>query len=518
MARFDCVVTGGNVVLPGGTARVDLGLRDGRVAAIAEEIPAADADESVDARGLVVLPGAVDPHFHLGIYRNMREDTVSETLSSLVGGVTSVITYFRTGHHYLDRSGPYEEVFPEALAAVAGASRVDFGFHLAPMLREHVREIPGLVARHGVTSFKYYMFYKGMDLAGASRDAAAYTLSDVYDLGHLYEIMEAAAAADRATPGARVSVSVHAEQPELIRLFMERVQADGVLTGLEAYSAGRPPLTERLAIAEAGVLAEATGAPIQFLHLSSGDALEAALEVRRALAGRDVRLETTLHHLALSYESYRDQRGKVNPPIRSEADRERLWQGILRGETRLGLLRPRLLLGDPQGGRAVEGAAGLRRDGAPLPVHADRRAAARPLARAGRGALRRQFGPRVRARAAEGGDRDRRGRGSRARRPRGAAHGDARAAGLRAGVHAVRGHRARRLAGQDDAAWPRRLRGRRAGRRTPRRVPFAAARLTPACYQRSRWSIRSSGARHAGLNSVPIVCATGTSAVCITSS
>lgn len=332
MARFDCVVTGGNVVLPGGTARVDLGLRDGRVAAIAEEIPAADADESVDARGLVVLPGAVDPHFHLGIYRNMREDTVSETLSSLVGGVTSVITYFRTGHHYLDRSGPYEEVFPEALAAVAGASRVDFGFHLAPMLREHVREIPGLVARHGVTSFKYYMFYKGMDLAGASRDAAAYTLSDVYDLGHLYEIMEAAAAADRATPGARVSVSVHAEQPELIRLFMERVQADGVLTGLEAYSAGRPPLTERLAIAEAGVLAEATGAPIQFLHLSSGDALEAALEVRRALAGRDVRLETTLHHLALSYESYRDQRGKVNPPIRSEADRERLWQGILRGE------------------------------------------------------------------------------------------------------------------------------------------------------------------------------------------
>ena len=332
MARFDCVVTGGNVVLPGGTARVDLGLRDGRIAAIAEDIPAVDADESVDARGLVVLPGAVDPHFHLGIYRNMREDTVSETLSSLVGGVTSVITYFRTGHHYLDRSGPYEEVFPEALAAVAGASRVDFGFHLAPMLREHVREIPGLVARHGVTSFKYYMFYKGMDLAGASRDAAAYTLSDVYDLGHLYEIMEAAAAADRTTPGARVSVSVHAEQPELIRLFMERVQADGVLTGLEAYSAGRPPLTERLAIAEAGVLAEATGAPIQFLHLSSGDALEAALEVRRALAGRDVRLETTLHHLALSYETYSDQRGKVNPPIRSEADRERLWQGILRGE------------------------------------------------------------------------------------------------------------------------------------------------------------------------------------------
>ena len=329
MAQYDVAMVNGVVALPGGTVRASIGIRDGRIAAIADADDALRADEVIDVDGRLVLPGAVDPHFHLGIYRNISDDTASETLSSLVGGVTSIISYFRTGHHYLDRSGPYEEIFPEVLDATVGRSRVDFGYHLAPMLRSQIDEIPALVERHGVTSFKYYMFYKGLDLAGASLDAGAYTMAEHYDLGHLYEIMEAVAS---CAGDARVSVSIHCEQPELIRIFMERVQADGALRGLAAYSAARPPLTEHLAIAEVGVLAEATMSPINLLHLSSAEALDAATDLRRALPGLDVRLETTLHHLALTHETYDDQRGKVNPPIRSEADRERLWRGILSGE------------------------------------------------------------------------------------------------------------------------------------------------------------------------------------------
>jgi len=333
MARYDLAVLDGTVVLPGGPRRVGIGIRDGRIAAVSEDLSAADAEEVVDAGGEVVLPGGVDPHFHLGIYRNITEDARSETLSALVGGVTTVVSYFRTGHHYLDRSGPYAEVFPEVLAATSGHSRVDFAYHLAPMLRSHVGEIPSLVRDHGVTSFKYYMFYKGLDLAGASLDAESYTMAESYDLGHLYEILEAAAACQaEAGDDTRVSVSIHCEQPELIRIFMERVAADASLAGLAAYSAARPPLTERLAIAEVAVLAGATSASINLLHLSSADALEAAVELRRRLPRLDARLETTLHHLALTHETYDDQRGKVNPPIRAEADRARLWEGIVRGE------------------------------------------------------------------------------------------------------------------------------------------------------------------------------------------
>lgn len=334
MKPFETVVIGGTVVLPGsGRSRADLGIKDGRIVSIADTIDAGEADEVVDASGRLVVPGGVDAHFHLGIYREMAEDTRSETESSIAGGVTTVLSYFRTGTHYLGKSGPYREILPQALDAVSGNARVDFSFHLAPMVREHVSEIAELAGERGIVSFKYYMFYRGLDLAGDSHDASTYTMSSDYDLGHLLEIMEAIAAANEdQADGPRVSLSLHCEHSDLIKLFMDRVRTAGTLTGLAAYSAARPPLTERLAIAEAGVLATATRCPINFLHLSSADALDAATTLEHDHPELDIRVETTLHHLALSHEIYNDQLGKVNPPIRSEHDRDVMWEGVRRGE------------------------------------------------------------------------------------------------------------------------------------------------------------------------------------------
>lgn len=332
MSTYDTVVSGGTAVLPGGPVRADIGIRDGRIAAVADEISSHEAEEAVDATGRLVVPGGVDAHFHLGIYRGMAADSRSETQSSIAGGVTSILSYFRTGTHYLGKSGPYREILLQALDAVRGNSWVDFGFHLAPMVREQVAEIDELAGRQGILSYKYYMFYRGLDLAGDSYDATSYTMSSDYDLAHLLEIMEAIsrANADRED-GARVSLSLHCENSDLIKLFMDRVRTAGELTGLEAYSAARPPLTERLAIAEAGVLATATRCPINFLHLSSADALDAASTYASDHPEVDVRTETTLHHLALSYETYNDQLGKVNPPIRSERDRDAMWEGVRNG-------------------------------------------------------------------------------------------------------------------------------------------------------------------------------------------
>ncbi|MQA85828.1 MAG: amidohydrolase family protein [Streptosporangiales bacterium] len=334
MARFDTVIVGGVAVLPvHGPVRADIGIKDGRIAAIGE-FAAAEGGEAVDADGKLVLPGAVDAHFHIGIYRDLASDARSETASAVTGGVTTVISYFRTGQHYLGVTGPYREILPQVVALTQGNAYCDVGYHLAPMTGGQVAEIPELAA-HGTASFKYYMFYKGMNLAGDARDdrgAAAYTMSDSYDLGHLYQIMEKVAEANAAHDDRRVSLSIHAEQPELIRIFVDRAAAAGYANPLEEYSNARPPFEERVAIHEAALLAARTGCPINFLHLSSAEALEAALEVKRRFPGLDIRTETTLHHLALSYERYADQRGKVNPPIRSDADAERLWQGVRSGE------------------------------------------------------------------------------------------------------------------------------------------------------------------------------------------
>ncbi len=327
---YDLIVRGGQVVLGRrGTVALEIGVRDGRIVALGTDL--GEAADVIDADGRLVVPGAVDAHCHLGIYRSLAEDAESETRSALRGGVTTMISYFRTGSHYLNRTGSYEEIFPEVLQEMAGHAHTDYAFHLAPMTEAQVSEIPRLVETHGINSFKYYMFYKGLDLAGVG-DASQERMSDNYDLGHLYTIMEAVAELAARGENRRRSLSIHAEQPELIRLFMERVRTAATLSGLEAYSEARPALTERLAIGEAGVLATATGCPVNLLHLSSGEALDAGVELRHSQPQLDVRLETTAHHLALSYETYDDQRGKVNPPIRSEADREALWAGVLAGQ------------------------------------------------------------------------------------------------------------------------------------------------------------------------------------------
>lgn len=329
--KFHSVVKGGHVVLPGqGVVRADLGTRDGRIAAIADDLSSASAESVIDATALHVLPGAVDSHFHVGIYRPHADDARSESLSAVSGGVTTLISYFRTGHHYLNKSGPYREIFPEVLSLSQGNFHCDYAYHIAPMTTAQLDEIPWLVTQ-GVTSFKYYMFYKGLTLSADSTKGRDYTMADEYDLGHLYEMMVRVAQAGKQHKK-RVSVSLHCENPEIIRVFIQRVKESG-LQGLQAYSEGRPPLSERLSIEEAGVLADETACPVNFLHLSSRKAIEAGIDVRRRHPDMDVTLETTLHHLALTWDMPQlSLKAKVNPPIRTQEDQDALWRALTNGD------------------------------------------------------------------------------------------------------------------------------------------------------------------------------------------
>ncbi len=336
MAQYDLLVKNGTLVLPRmGETRADLAVKNGKVAAIGDEIDSAAADEVIDASGRLVMPGAVDAHYHLGIYRDLALDAFEETRSSLVGGATTVVSYFRTGAHYLNKTGPYAEILPEVKQAVAGRTWTDYGFHLAPMTVDQIDEIPMLVKEHGVTSFKYYMFYKGFDLASNSRDSRAFTMGDEYDLGHLLLIMEKINEVQAEHPNLRLSLSLHCEQSELMRVFIDKVRAAGDPQNLKAYNDGRPPLTERVAIGEATTIASHVGTNINLLHLSSSDAVAAAVQARDAYPWIDMRFETTLHHLCLDYETLDAKGGlggKVNPPIRTKADNEELWRRVANGD------------------------------------------------------------------------------------------------------------------------------------------------------------------------------------------
>ncbi len=334
--KFDSIIKNGTVVFPfHGEVRCEIGIKDGKIASISDSIDSNQAEEIVDAKGKYVFPAAVDSHYHVGIYRPHSEDAESESRTALVGGCGTIISYFRTGHHYLNKTGLYKDIFPEVLELSKGHFYTDYCYHIAPMATPQLDEIEWLVETAGVGSFKFYMFYKALTLSADSTKGSDYTMAENYDLGHLFELMtRISQMAEKHKDKARISLSLHCENPELIRVFIERVKQQG-LTGLKAYSEARPPLTEKLSVHEAAILADATGCPINLLHLSSRDALQAGIDVRRTYPNHDIKLETTLHHLALDHEELDKSgiglKGKVNPPIRTREHSEFLWEGIKRG-------------------------------------------------------------------------------------------------------------------------------------------------------------------------------------------
>src|SRR5262245_30786298 len=264
--------------------RLDLGVKDGRLARIAPEISAAEALEVYDARGRLGFPGVVDAHTHVGIYGPLAEDAVSESRAAVSGGVTTTLTYFRTGQYYLNRGGSYTEFFPEVLRLAEGWYHCDYGYHLAPIAAAHVDEMDALATRHGVPSFKIFMFYGGYGLHGqAGPDEQRRFLmlgpEDTYDLAHFEFILREAGRIQRAHPALaeHVSVSLHCEVADILDADARLVGRDPALSGLRAYSAARPPHSEGLAVWIAAYLAnEAACANVNLLHLSSRKALEAA--------------------------------------------------------------------------------------------------------------------------------------------------------------------------------------------------------------------------------------------------
>lgn len=315
---------------------LDILVTDGKITAIGPNL-SADGAEIVDAAGKLVFPGVVDAHQHWGIYNPLGEDTVTESRASAQGGVTSAITYMRTGQYYLNKGGPYKEFYPEVLATSEGKAYIDYAFHLAPMSKQHIEEIPSLVEDHGVTSFKIFMFYGSHGLHGRSTSQSEFLMipeDENYNLAHFEFVMRGIQAAREKLPelAPHISLSLHCETAEIMSAYTKLVEEEGTLTGLAAYSASRPQHSEGLAVTIASFLADETGLPnINLLHLSSAKALKAAMKMAEAFPHVDFRREVTIGHLLADIDTAHGLGGKVNPPLRPRDDVEALWEHMLAG-------------------------------------------------------------------------------------------------------------------------------------------------------------------------------------------
>lgn len=312
---FDLVITGAEAVLAGrGVTACDIAIKDGKIAGLFEPGAGPSAETTFSARGLTLMPGGIDVHLHLGHGKDIARprvpgDAASETGAAAHGGITTFVSYVMS-------ADPYENFFDELKSVAQAGARIDFGFHFIIATRHQLANVPKYVRDFGVPTMKLFMNIRG-------NEGDRLGLPPIDD-GFMFELLEQL----HASGG---MMCPHPENIEVAWSLGKRLREkdpDGK-GGLATWNASRPPFVEAEAIRRAGYLGQIADAPVYFVHTSSEEALNAARSVR-ASGGRTY-IETCNHYLTHDTTSELGDLAKINPPLRTAADREALWKGLADG-------------------------------------------------------------------------------------------------------------------------------------------------------------------------------------------
>jgi len=305
MART--VISNGNLVMPRiGVIKADLVLDQGKILSITSDTSQVEADQRIDAEDKFVFPGVIDCHTHFGM-GSKETDYATESVSALVGGVTTVISYEL-------QSTPYEDTFESWRAHAQSQSFVDFGFHYGMVTDQQINSFEVYCKDQGVSSFKFFMNFRG--------EEGAYLGLLGIDDGVMYDLFKKAGMMPSTV------VAVHPENIEVVWRKRKEIEESG-RNDLRAWDECRPDFVEAENIRRAMYFAEFTGAKLYIPHISCGMGLNEALEYRKRY--KKIFLETCPHYLTHFSNDPLEEKGKVNPPLRSSEDAKVLWQGLIDG-------------------------------------------------------------------------------------------------------------------------------------------------------------------------------------------
>ncbi|HUQ43630.1 MAG TPA: dihydropyrimidinase [Candidatus Limnocylindria bacterium] len=313
MTRF--LVRGGTVVTATGSTRADVLIEEGRIAEVGD-MARAEADtalESIDATGLLVLPGAVDVHTHTRVATDAEPDRFfQDSVAAAFGGTTTFLAFNNPG----TGSSPAAERsllagLREWRAATARDSAIDYAVSLAISGRmdDPVAELPAMVDE-GVATAKAFMVFD-------------FRLPD----RSIFDAM-------RVLGGRGGMLQVHCEDPVLI----DAAVADSLARGDTAprfHATSRTTEAEAVATHRVMAFARAADVPVHVVHLSSAGALSHVRDAKAA--GVRGHAETCPHYLALTSARYdaadfETVAGSIiSPPLRSVADQDQLWAGLADG-------------------------------------------------------------------------------------------------------------------------------------------------------------------------------------------
>lgn len=304
---YDLVIKNGRVVTAADDFYADIGVKDGKICSFLSPGSGAQADRLIDASGNYVLPGAIDVHTHFALPFGgtvSSDDYRTGSMAAACGGTTMYIDYATppVGGSLLDFA-------KERTAMAAADTCIDFGFHMVlnDPCGQALKQLPALI-EYGITSFKVYTVYEGMMV---DDKFFCQLLEESKKIGGL--------------------VCVHAENKDMIDFYTERYRKEGKLSPWWHYMSRRE-FIEAEADKRCIHWAKAFDAPLYIVHLANKEGVE---EVRRAKQeGYDILAETNSLYLRYNCEVYKreDARNFVcSPPIKAEASRLALWEGLQNG-------------------------------------------------------------------------------------------------------------------------------------------------------------------------------------------
>src|SRR5579863_1528193 len=307
--QFDTVIRGGRVVTAVDTYVSDIGIVNGRITAIAQDLPVEAARQVLSAEGAYVIPGGIDVHTHLDMPfggTTSSDDFETGTRAAAFGGTTTLIDF---AIQYKGQT--LRTAFDAWRAKAEGKAVTDYAFHciITDLPDARLEEMDALV-REGVSSFKLFMAYPGV-----------FMLDDA----SIFKAM------GRATANGAL-VCMHAENGGAIDVIVQRALAEGKRAP-KYHALTRPTTAEAEATARAIALAEMAGSPVYIVHLSCNEALEKVREARDR--GLPVYAETCPQYLFLSIEKFdvpgfEGAKYVFTPPLREKWHQEKLWQGLAR--------------------------------------------------------------------------------------------------------------------------------------------------------------------------------------------
>lgn len=275
-----------------------------KIIEVGEHISAPEATV-VDASGRYVFPGGVDEHTHFGSFGGKLFETTS---AAAVGGTTTFVDFAPQ-----DRGDSLTQAIEKHAGKAGGVSSVDYAFHIMVMdLQKDTFDQIGELPKHGVSSLKMFMAYKG----------TPFFMDDEAILRAMYE-----------TKKYGLSMMVHAENADMITIITEQLKKAGKTEPVNHYYS-RPPISETEATRHAIQLAKCADSPLFVVHVSTKGAMEA---IRDAfLQGQSVYGETCTHYLTLdtSYlarENFEGAKYVCAPPLRPTEHLDALWEAVAKG-------------------------------------------------------------------------------------------------------------------------------------------------------------------------------------------